>query len=166
MNKSNRPPVLDVDGVLAERLGRTGLRPTVQRRRVFQVLHQQRDHPSAEEVFIRAKEQMPDISMATVYNCLDTLVRCGLVKQVHHDRGATRYCSNMNEHHHFYCDECGGTYDITADPEEGHPAMRLPPGFRMRRFEIAFNGLCPACAARRRKQSASVAHSAYHSTTP
>jgi len=29
--------------------------------------------------------------------------------------------------------------------------MRLPAGFRMRRFEIAFNGLCPACAARRRK---------------
>lgn len=151
MKRTTRAPALDQ--VLAERLGRTGLRPTVQRRQVFKVLLAKRDHPSAEEVFIRAKDEMPDISMATVYNCLDTLVRCGLVKQVNHDRGATRYCSNMAEHHHFYCDECGGTYDITSDPEEGHPAMRLPPGFRMRSFEIAFNGLCPDCAAERKSQA-------------
>lgn len=143
-NQPALPPGLD------ERLARSGLRPTTQRRQVYRVLLQKRDHPSAEEVFIRAKQELPDISMATVYNCLDTLVRCGLVKQVHHDRGATRYCSNMSEHHHFYCDECGGTYDITTDPEEGHPEMHLPPGFRMRGYEIAFNGLCPACATKKR----------------
>jgi len=136
---------------LAERLARAGLRPTTQRRQVYSLLLRKRDHPSAEEVFLRAKQEMPDISMATVYNCLDTLVRCGLVKQVHHDRGATRYCSNMAEHHHFYCDECGGTFDIDNDPEADHPEMTLPPGFRMRRYEIAFNGLCPQCAARKRK---------------
>ena len=34
---------------------------------------------------------MPEISMATVYNCLDALVKCGLVRQVNLDRGATRF---------------------------------------------------------------------------
>ena len=38
---------------------------------------EKRDHPTAEEVFIRAKRGMPEISMATVYNCLDALVRSG-----------------------------------------------------------------------------------------
>jgi Fur family peroxide stress response transcriptional regulator len=151
-----RVPNRLMDEQLNERLGRTGLRLTAQRRQVYSVLLRQRDHPSAEEVFIRAKDQMPDISMATVYNCLDTLVKCGLVKQVHHDRSATRYCSNMAKHHHFYCDACGGTYDITTDPEEGHPAMHLPPGFNMRSFEIAFNGLCPRCASRTTKAPLSV----------
>jgi Fur family peroxide stress response transcriptional regulator len=144
-------PIEFPDEQLAERLARTGLRPTAQRRQVYSVLLRKRDHPSAEEVFLRAKEAMPDISMATVYNCLDTLVKCGLVKQVNHDRGASRFCSNMSEHHHFYCDECGGTFDIDTDPEAGHPEMTLPTGFRMRRFEIAFNGLCPQCAARKKR---------------
>lgn len=144
-------PIEFPDEQLAERLARTGLRPTAQRRQVYSVLLRKRDHPSAEEVFLRAKEAMPDISMATVYNCLDTLVKCGLVKQVNHDRGASRFCSNMSEHHHFYCDECGGTFDIDTDPEAGHPEMTLPTGFRMRRFEIAFNGLCPQCAARKQR---------------
>ena len=142
-----------VDEQLNERLARTGSRLTAQRREVYSVLLEKRDHPSAEEVFIRAKNRMPEISMATVYNCLDTLVKCGLVKQVHHDRGATRYCSNMKEHHHFYCDECGGTYDIDTDPEAGHPAMTLPNGFRMRSFEIAFSGLCPQCAAKKKQMT-------------
>jgi Fur family peroxide stress response transcriptional regulator len=144
-------PIEFRDEQLTDRLAQTGLRPTAQRRQVYSVLLRKRDHPSAEEVFLRAKEAMPDISMATVYNCLDTLVKCGLVKQVNHDRGATRFCSNMSEHHHFYCDECGGTFDIDTDPEAGHPDMTLPAGFRMRRFEIAFNGLCPQCGAHKKR---------------
>ena len=71
-----------------------------------------RDHPTAEEVFIRAKREMPDISMATVYNCLDALVKCGLVRQVTLERGATRFCPNMREHCHFYCDQCESVFDI------------------------------------------------------
>lgn len=150
MKRKESPEAAEGDA-LESRLARAGLRPTAQRQHVYRVLLRKRDHPSAEEVFLRVKQEMPDISMATVYNCLDALVRCGLVKQVHHDRGATRYCSNMTEHHHFYCDECGGAFDITTDPEAGHPEMTLPPGFQMRRYEIAFNGLCPQCAARQKR---------------
>ena len=89
--------------------------------------------------------------MATVYNCLDTLVKCGLVRQVNIERGASRYCSNMREHHHFYCDECGGAFDIDGEPGPDAPDFRMPAGFQVRRLEIAFRGLCPDCAARAAK---------------
>lgn len=141
-------PIDFVDERLNERLARTGLRFTVQRRHVYSVLLEKRDHPSAEEVFIRAKASMPEISMATVYNCLDTLVKCGLVRQVNHDRGASRYCSNMQQHHHFYCDECSGAYDIDAEPPAGQPELEMPSGFKIRAYEISFRGLCPDCAAK------------------
>jgi Fur family peroxide stress response transcriptional regulator len=75
---------------LQQRLEKSGLRMTPQRQRVYELLVQKRDHPTAEEVFIRAKKGMPEISMATVYNCLDALVSCGLVRQVNQDRSATR----------------------------------------------------------------------------
>src|SRR5713226_7715497 len=96
---------------LNERLMTRGFRFTPQREHVYSVLLHKRDHPTAEEVFMRAKRESPEISMATVYNCLDALVKCGLVRQLTLERGAARFCPNMTEHCHFYCDACGGVYD-------------------------------------------------------
>ena len=128
---------------LTERLSRGGLRFTPQREQVYVVLLQKRDHPTAEEVFIRAKRAMPDISMATVYNCLDALVRCGLARQVMLERGAVRFCPNMQEHCHFYCDSCASVFDIELPPDAEVP---LPKGFRPKRFDVTIHGQCPACA--------------------
>jgi Fur family peroxide stress response transcriptional regulator len=130
---------------LLERLGKGGLRITPQRQHVYKVLLEKKDHPTAEEVFIRAKGGMPDISIATVYNCLDALVSCGLVRQVNYDRSATRFCSNMQPHHHFYCDECGGAYDIDREPEPAEPPVHIPRGFKASRYEVTVRGLCPDC---------------------
>lgn len=105
-----------------------------------------RDHPTAEEVFIRAKRQMPDISMATVYNCLDALVQSGLARQVTVDRGAARFCPNMKEHCHFYCDACNNVFDV--DLLEGSLPVALPEDFKAERFEIAIHGKCPDCLGR------------------
>jgi Fe2+ or Zn2+ uptake regulation protein len=142
---------LDGEPALQQCLEKSGLRMTPQRHRVYGVLLEKRDHPTAEEVFIRAKKRMPEISMATVYNCLDALVSCGLVRQVNQDRTATRYCSNMRKHHHFYCDECGGAYDIELLPSAPPVEVPLPKGFKPKQFEVNIRGLCPDCAAQARK---------------
>jgi len=136
---------------LHQRLEKGGLRITPQREHVYDVLLGQKDHPTAEEVFIRSKKGMPDISMATVYNCLDALVSCGLVKQVNQDREATRFYSNMQPHHHFYCDECGGAHDIDRVDETSEPPVVMPRGFKPTRYEVTIRGLCPECAAKVRK---------------
>ncbi len=130
---------------LNDRLATSGLRFTAQRQEVLTVLRARRDHPTAEEVFIRAKRRMPEISMATVYNCLDALVRCGLVKLVMLDRGAARYCPNMAEHSHFRCEACGRIYDIELAREAMIP--NLPKGFRLNHSEVSLSGLCPGCAS-------------------
>jgi Fur family transcriptional regulator, peroxide stress response regulator len=135
----------DLDDRLNERLATRGFRFTPQREHVYAVLLRKRDHPTAEEVFIRVKREMPDISMATVYNCLDALVECGLARQVTLARGATRFCPNMREHCHFYCDECESVVDIELPAETGIP---LPEGYRADRYEIAIHGRCPACGKR------------------
>ena len=135
-----------MDEKLNERLAARGFRATSQREHVYTVLLGERDHPTAEQIFMRAKKSMPDISMATVYNCLDTLVKAGLVRQVNLDRMAMRYCPNMSEHCHFFCDECGGVYDIDAPADGGLPGINVPKGYRVNRFELAIHGACPKCA--------------------
>jgi Fur family peroxide stress response transcriptional regulator len=128
---------------LNQHLATNGFRFTPQREHVYAVLLQKRDHPTAEEVFIRAKHQMPDISMATVYNCLEALVKCGLARQVTLERGAARFCPNMQEHCHFYCDNCQSVFDIGLPKGAGVP---LPKGFRGDRYDVTIHGRCPACS--------------------
>ncbi len=133
---------------LNERLAHSGLRLTPQRQRVHEVLLEKQDHPTADQVFFRAKSDLQDISMATVYNCLDALVQCGLVREVTLDRGATRYCPNMQDHSHFYCDACGRVYDIHQTISPADAQIKLPRGFRLKNIETNLHGLCPDCAAK------------------
>jgi Fur family transcriptional regulator, peroxide stress response regulator len=136
--------------LLSERLATSGLRPTRQREHVYRVLLLRRDHPAADEVFLRAKRDMPGISMATVYNCLDALVRCDLVRLVVLDRGATRFCSNMEEHCHYYCAECGAVFDVPLSASAPLSAPQ-PKGFKVDHYELAVHGVCADCAGKRKK---------------
>ncbi|HEY3760420.1 MAG TPA: transcriptional repressor [Verrucomicrobiae bacterium] len=131
----------------SERLNTLGLRLTPQRQQVYDVLLARRDHPTADEVFVRAKKHMPEISHATVYNCLGALVECGLVRQVQLDRGATRFCPNMHEHCHFYCDECDRVFDMDMPPK-AQAGVALPRGFRIKQIDLAIHGVCADCAAK------------------
>jgi len=128
-----------------KRLATSGFRLTPQRQQVYNVLLHKRDHPTVEEVFIRSKKAMPEISMATVYNCLDALVKCGLVRHVNLERSATRYCPNMKEHCHFHCEECGGIFDIDfAGNSRG--GLQIPEGFKVKQYDISIRGTCRDCA--------------------
>ena len=134
---------------LTEKLGQSGLRATRQRELIYGILLQQRDHPTADEVFARAKQEMPSISLATVYNCLETLVGCHLVKQVNFERQPTRFCPNLHEHAHFHDEQTGRVYDIDLD-ERTLAKLRtaLPEGFEPHAVDITFRGV--AAPARKR----------------
>jgi Fur family transcriptional regulator, peroxide stress response regulator len=128
---------------LTQQLAASGIRLTKQREEVFGMLLQKRDHPTAAELFLRAKRHMPSISLATIYNCLDALVACDLVKQVHVERAATRYCANLEDHSHFYCESCGAIADVET-PISG--AWNLAPGYIVSHAEVSLRGLCPKCS--------------------
>ena len=132
---------------LGERLATSGFRFTSQRRCVYDALLGKRDHPTADEVFMRAKKAMPEISHATVYNCLDALVQCGLARQVSLERGATRFCPNMEEHCHYYCDECGEVFDVALQADSTQ--MPRPKGFKVDHYDIAVHGVCADCAKKK-----------------
>ena len=139
MNKTTQP-------AYEETISHSGHRLTPQRREVYNVLLEDRNHPSATEVFIKAKKRVPSISLATVYNCLETLVECGLAKQVNVEREATRYCPNLSEHGHFVCDSCGIVSDIpVAKGGSLTQFLKVPTGFSVNHSEITLRGTCPAC---------------------
>jgi Fur family peroxide stress response transcriptional regulator len=126
-----------------------GLRMTEQRRAVYEALMTERDHPTAVDVFTRVRSRMPGISLATVYNCLETLTDCGLVKTVNLDRGPARFCPNLEEHAHFHCEKCGTVIDLPLrSDQQPHDAWELPENLSITGHEVAFRGTCPACAGK------------------
>ena len=126
---------------LQDALSRSGQKVTPQRETVFKVLLSKRDHPTVDEVYNRAREAMPGLSLATVYNCLETFVGCGLVRQVNHERESTRYCPNLAPHAHFRDKATGRVHDIDLPPEVLSSLRSiLPPGFDSETIEIRFHG--------------------------
>lgn len=121
-----------------------GLRMTKQRRTVYQVLLDELDHPTANDVFLRSQSRMPTISLATVYNCLEALVEHGLVNQVNFDREPSRFCSNLSEHVHFHDEETGVIHDITFKPgAKLEDLLDLPPGTQVKDLELTIRGILP-----------------------
>ena len=126
---------------LAQRLADSGLRSTPQREVVYDVLLKKRDHPTADEVFARVRAELSGISLATVYNCLETLVQCDLVRAVNFERGPTRYCPNLAPHAHFHDESTGATHDIEL-PASVLAKVKavLPAGYEAQAIEITFRG--------------------------
>lgn len=127
--------------IFAQKLADSGLRNTPQREVIYNILLKKRDHPTADEVFARVKAELPTISLATVYNCLDALVQCKLVRAVNFERESTRYCPNLRPHAHFHDDQTGATHDIDLPAEllEKVKAV-LPAGYDAASVEISFRG--------------------------
>ena len=134
-------PATDNSEALSQRLADSGLRSTPQREVVYNVLLHKRDHPTADEVFSRVKSELPTISLATVYNCLETLVQCDLVRAVNFERAPTRYCPNLRPHAHFHDEQTGRTHDIDLPPAVLDKLNGvLPRGFDAKSVEITFRG--------------------------
>ncbi len=151
MSAIKKPETKSYDETISEK----GFRFTEQRRAVYDALMDQRDHPTAVEVFMRVKGRMPSISLATVYNCLETLSGCGLVKAVNHEREPSRYCPNLQEHAHLFCDGCGGVTDVPLrNRRRPEDVWELPESVVISHRDVSFRGLCPKCAADGHKTSA------------
>ena len=134
-------PAPENSEALSQRLADSGLRSTPQREVVYNVLLNKRDHPTADEVYARVRTELPTISLATVYNCLETLVQCDLVRAVNFERGPTRYCPNLRPHAHFHDEQTGKTHDIDLPPDLLEKVNSiLPRGYNSSSVEIIFRG--------------------------
>jgi Fur family transcriptional regulator, ferric uptake regulator len=76
-----------------------GVRVTRQRLAILHVLREADDHPRAEDILARAKEQDPSVSQATVYRTLAILEKAGTVLRNEFDGAGARYELAGGAHH-------------------------------------------------------------------
>src|SRR5918992_5848741 len=85
---------------------------TRQRQAILRAIRDSGDHPTANEIFQAARELLPTISYATVYNSLRYLKEAGLVREISFGDSASRYDRETHRHDHAICNDCGKLVDF------------------------------------------------------
>jgi Fe2+ or Zn2+ uptake regulation protein len=135
------------ESALREALEANGQRFTEQRAAVYRSLCDRRDHPTADEVFTAVRAEIADISLATVYKALETLVSCGLAAKLTNGDGSARYDPRTDDHFHLRCLRCGIVRDVESRDVAGAlPTIRPADGFRVEGYRLEVVGICMACA--------------------
>ena len=128
------------------RLREEGLKITPQRIAIVKYLENNSSHPSVERIHRDVARNFPTISLATVYNTLDTLEKIEEVRPLMFCGKRKVYEPNMDSHHHVLCEECGAIHDIFSD----YAAQLTIPGelidqFEVRDTSVLFKGVCSGC---------------------
>jgi Fur family peroxide stress response transcriptional regulator len=143
MSPKERPMEL----VLRQALEAGGQRFTEQRAAVYRFLAATDSHPTADEVFLHVRHELPGISLATVYKSLETLVGCGLAVKLAYADGSARYDGRTDPHHHVRCLACGRVSDVPARmPDDAVVQLReATHGFRVTGYVLELTGYCQGC---------------------
>jgi Fe2+ or Zn2+ uptake regulation protein len=136
------------DAEFTELLRNSGLRATSQRVVMHRLLRDRPRHVSAEELLSEAGEQLPGVSLPTVYATLELFEQLGIVRRVNGGGGTLLWDTRADAHHHMICSNCGRIEDMET-PLDLERARRSAAraGFQPDRAEVVVTGLCASCAA-------------------
>jgi Fe2+ or Zn2+ uptake regulation protein len=132
---------------LSQVLRERGQRVTPQRLAIARTVRELDRHTTAEHVYAHVSEQLPGVSLPTVYATLDLLEELGLVRRVATESGTAVYDPRTGDHHHLVCRRCGEIADIDApvDRTDLLAAARAR-GFAADDAQVVVRGLCASCA--------------------
>lgn len=112
---------------------------------VLDVLHQQADALSAQELYSLLRERQA-IGLATIYRALETLKLHGLIKSRMGANGEALYSPVVSDQHYLTCLQCGQSFPLDHCPVqelETHLQSSVP--FKVYYHTLEFFGLCEPC---------------------
>ncbi len=115
--------------------------------KIYEVIRGVGIHMSAEEVWHEVKKIDETVGIATVYRQLNNLVEQHKIARIsNRDQGYT-YDGNPEEHHHFYCTQCGSYYDISMKLDHKiHELIEDEIGATVTAHSMIFEGICRHCS--------------------
>jgi Fur family peroxide stress response transcriptional regulator len=121
-------------------------RRSKQRETILKVITSTKSHPRADWIYDRVREEIPNISLGTVYRNLKALAREGEIYQLELSGSSSRFDGNTDSHYHFRCKQCGDMYDLD-EPVDRSIEKRIArkTGFKILRQRLELLGLCKKC---------------------
>ena len=145
---SNETGLLDTS---RRALNLTGVRVTNQRALLLEIIRQGQGHLDADEVYRRARQKYPRLSLSTVYRTLQLFKKLSLVEEVHFDESHHHYeAKPSTEHHHLVCLGCGRVIEFQY-PLSRYVKRNVAEAkdFEIVATEIRMTGYCSKCRQER-----------------
>ncbi len=138
---------MDLTKSLTNTLKSAGMRMTKQRVAICSLLAESHEHPTAAQIYEELHPLFPSLSLATVYNTVETLVRLGVVNSLGGAGGtAVHYDANTQPHINLACTACHRIIDLDSKyvalmDEE----VVKRSGYQLAGARVVYYGLCPDC---------------------
>lgn len=125
-----------------------GLKLTLPRMRILQVLESEKQHHlSAEDIYRHLIDLGEDVGLATVYRVLTQFEQAGIVTRHNFEGGHSVFELSQGEHHdHLVCVKCGRVEEFVDEIiEDRQNIIAEQAGFKMTDHSLNIYGLCGAC---------------------
>lgn len=122
-------------------------RNTRQKAVILSAVQGTKTHPTAEQVHAMIADEMPNLSLGTVYRNLNRLAEIGTIRRISVTNSPDRFDGDLTPHHHVCCTQCGKFCDF-FDMEYNNDLDKLIEAktkFSSVRHETVFYGKCEDC---------------------
>jgi Fur family iron response transcriptional regulator len=126
----------DVPALLRE----NGIQPSAQRVAVGEYIFRTDEHPSADLVWKRVREDFPWISRATVYNTLNLFAEKGLLRKLTIAEDSVVFDPKLDTHHHFIDEETGAIHDVPWDKVQVCNIEKMR-GYEIHDYQVVMRGV-------------------------
>jgi Fur family ferric uptake transcriptional regulator len=143
----------EVKNIFSAYLEQKGQRKTIERFVILEEIYSRSDHFDAEILYIDLKQKKRlNISRATVYNTLDLLVSCDLVKKHQFGKNQAQYEKSYGykQHDHIICVDCKKVVEF-CDPriQQIKTMMGDLLNFTITHHSLNLYGVCGSCRLKR-----------------
>lgn len=122
------------------------MRLTKQRRVILDILRGTDAHPTADWLYAKARRQIKNLSLGTVYRNLGILSKEGVIQKLDLGMGQAHYDGRIENHIHLICDRCGSIKEIMQSqdfPQTKEIEQKL--GYKIDKVVMEMHGFCPKC---------------------
>jgi Fe2+ or Zn2+ uptake regulation protein len=135
----------DIERRLIDKLKKNNLKLTRQRLAIVEVLSNDRSHSSSRAIFEKVRQQVPSISLSTVYFTLNLFKSEGAIKELEFYDRENRYESDVSDHLDLVCLGCGRIVNYNEPIPMLKERVEKKTGFVMNRMRYEYYGYCKRC---------------------
>lgn len=121
------------------------MRKSRQRELIISIITGNTAHPTADAIYLKAREQDPSISLGTVYRNLKNLSQDKKVITLETEDKSLHYDYNTAPHAHFICEKCGRILDVFDEDREANELLAAK-GYTVKSAKRIYYGECDECS--------------------